>query len=129
MERWKSYRLYLKWGIVMIDTKEMGRRLQNFRRATNLTQEEVAELLEISSNYVSNIETGRDLCSTEVLVGMANLYHASMDYILGESLRYNADRESNGPEKTALMHEFGRLSNEECAHLIKYIQFLRESKP
>ena len=113
----------------MIDTREMGRRLQNLRRATNLTQEEVAELLEISSNYVSNIETGRDLCSTEVLVGMANLYHASMDYILGESLRYNADRESNGPEKTALMHEFGRLSNEECAHLIKYIQFLRESKP
>lgn len=112
----------------MIDTKEMGRRLQNLRRAVNLTQEEVAELLEISSNYVSNIETGRDLCSTEVLVGMANLYHACMDYILGESLRYNADRESGGPEKAALTHEIGRLSREECAHLIKYIQFLRESK-
>ena len=42
-----------------------------------MTQEQAAETLGISPNYVSNIETGRDICSTVVLLGMANLYHAS----------------------------------------------------
>ena len=54
-----------------------------------MTQEQAAETLGISPNYVSNIETGRDICSTVVLLGMANLYHASVDYMLGESLEYN----------------------------------------
>ena len=47
-----------------------------------MTQEQAAETLGISPNYVSNIETGRDICSTVVLLGMANLYHASVDYML-----------------------------------------------
>ena len=58
-----------------------------------MTQEQAAETLGISPNYVSNIETGRDICSTVVLLGMANLYHASVDYMLGESLEYNRRRE------------------------------------
>ena len=52
-----------------------------------MTQEQAAETLGISPNYVSNIETGRDICSTVVLLGMANLYHASVDYMLGLLLK------------------------------------------
>ena len=92
--------MYMKWGMVMIDTKAIGKRIQALRRAAGMTQEQAAETLGISPNYVSNIETGRDICSTVVLLGMANLYHASVDYMLGESLEYNrrkrSGRESDG---------------------------------
>ena len=55
--------------MVMIDTKAIGKRIQALRRAAGMTQEQAAETLGISPNYVSNIETGRDICSTVVLLG------------------------------------------------------------
>ena len=90
----------------MMNAKAVGKRLQALRRSAGLTQENVAEALGISDNYVSNIETGRDICSMVVLLGMANLYHASMDYILGESLAYNLDKEADGERRAALLHDF-----------------------
>ena len=93
----------------MMNAKAVGKRLQALRRSAGLTQENVAEALGISDNYVSNIETGRDICSMVVLLGMANLYHASMDYILGESLAYNLDKEADGERRAALLHEISRL--------------------
>ena len=47
----------------MMNAKAVGKRLQALRRSAGLTQENVAEALGISDNYVSNIETGRDICS------------------------------------------------------------------
>ena len=87
-----------------------------------MTQEQAAETLGISPNYVSNIETGRDICSTVVLLGMANLYHASVDYMLGESLEYNRRKGEAGENRTALLHEVRRLQEAECGHLLRYIQ-------
>lgn len=109
----------------MIDTKAIGKRSQALRRAAGMTQEQAAETLGISPNYVSNIETGRDICSTVVLLGMANLYHASVDYMLGESLEYNRRKGEAGENRTALLHEVRRLQEAECGHLLRYIQLMR----
>ena len=84
-----------------------------------MTQEQAAETLGISPNYVSNIETGRDICSTVVL------YHASVDYMLGESLEYNRRKGEAGENRTALLHEVRRLQEAECGHLLRYIQLMR----
>ena len=113
----------------MIDTKAIGKRIQGLRRAAGITQEQAAEALGISPNYVSNIETGRDICSTVVLLGMANLYHASVDYILGESLEYNKRNREAGENQAALLHEVGRLQEDACGHLLRYIQLMRTDKP
>ena len=112
----------------MMNAKAVGKRLQALRRSAGLTQENVAEALGISDNYVSNIETGRDICSMVVLLGMANLYHASMDYILGESLAYNLDKEADGERRAALLHEISRLDEVSCGHLLKYIHLMRDTE-
>lgn len=111
----------------MMDTRAIGKRIQTLRKSTGLTQEKVAEILNISANYVSNIETGRDICSTVVLLGMANLYHASVDYILGDSLEYNRDKGLGGENRAALLHEIDHLDEASCGHLLKYIQLMQES--
>ena len=111
-----------------MNAKAVGKRLQALRRSAGLTQENVAEALGISDNYVSNIETGRDICSMVVLLGMANLYHASMDYILGESLAYNLDKEADGERRAALLHEISRLDEVSCGHLLKYIRLMRDTE-
>ena len=115
--------------MVMIDTKAIGKRIQGLRRAAGMTQEQAAERLGISPNYVSNIETGRDICSTIVLLGMANLYHASVDYMLGENLEYNRRNGEAGENRAALLHEIGRLQESECGHLLRYIRLMRSDAP
>lgn len=41
-----------------IDYKSIGKRLQKSRKKANITQEELAELLDVSVGYVSQIERG-----------------------------------------------------------------------
>ena len=63
-----------------------------------------------------------------VLLGMANLYHASVDYMLGESLEYNRRKGEAGENRTALLHEVRRLQEAECGHLLRYIQLMRRTR-
>lgn len=112
----------------MIDTKGIGRRIQRLRKEKGLTQEQVAEKLDMSVNYLSNIETGRDMCSTILLLGIANLLDASIDHILGDNLNYNKINDTTGEQHTLLLHKIGTLSEDECSHLLKYISLISENK-
>lgn len=112
----------------MIDTKGIGRRIQKLRKEKGLTQEQVAEILDMSVNYLSNIETGRDICSTVLLLGIANLLDASIDYILGDNLNYNKINCAAGEQHALLIHEVGVMTEDECTHLLKYISLMKETK-
>lgn len=111
-----------------MDTKAMGQRIQRLRKEKGLTQEKVAEALDMSVNYLSNIERGRDVCSTALLIGIANLLDASMDYLLGDTLHYNRIQPVLGDQQTLLMHEIATMSEADCGHLRKYIQLLHEKE-
>lgn len=111
----------------MIDTKGIGRRIQRLRKEKGLTQEQVAETLDMSVNYLSNIETGRDICSTVLLVGIANMLNASIDYLLGENLNFNKISNITGEQHALLVHEIGTMTENECAHLLKYILLMRDT--
>jgi transcriptional regulator with XRE-family HTH domain len=111
----------------MMDTKGIGGRIQKLRRTNGLTQEQVAEAVDISVNYLSNIETGRDICSTVVLLNIANLLNASIDYILGDNLNYSRKSEMTGQYHVDLLHQIALLNENECAHLLKYIALMKES--
>ena len=111
----------------MIDTKGIGRRIQKLRKEKGLTQEQVAEILDMSVNYLSNIETGRDICTTVLLLGIANLLDASIDYILGDNLNYNKINCTTGEQHALLIHEVGAMTEDECTHLLKYISLMKET--
>lgn len=113
----------------MIDTKGIGRRIQKLRKEKGMTQEHVAEVLDMSVNYLSNIETGRDICSTVLLLGIANILNASIDYILGDNLNYNKMNHTTGEQHALLIHEVGAMTEDECTHLLKYISLMKETTP
>ena len=67
----------------MTNTKtEIGRRIRNFRLTNNLTQAQLAESLDISTNFVSEVETGKKNISLEILFRLCQYYNLSADYIL-----------------------------------------------
>lgn len=61
----------------------LGERLQELRLSHNLSQKEVARILDVSYSVISNYESGERTPSVEKLVALARLYHCSTDYLLG----------------------------------------------
>jgi len=53
------------------DITEIGRRIQRLRRAKGLTQERLAEELNISVVHLAKIENGKRGCSLDILVDIA----------------------------------------------------------
>lgn len=60
----------------------MGLRIKNQRKALNLTQEVLAEQLDISVKHFSEVERGLSGLSIENLIKLSNILGVSIDYIV-----------------------------------------------
>lgn len=60
----------------------MGRRIRLRRKELGLTQNKLAELLEISNNHLSSIENGREKPSLEKFVILCELLKTTPDFLL-----------------------------------------------
>ena len=58
-------------------------RLRDLREDRDLSQREVAKLLEMSQTGYSKYETGENDIPTSVLQRLADFYNVSVDYLLG----------------------------------------------
>lgn len=63
---------------------ELSQRLQNRRKELNLTQEDVAIIIHVSRQTISNWETGRTLPDIKSLVLLSDIYEISLDKLLKE---------------------------------------------
>ena len=63
----------------------LGERIKQLRIEQNLTQEEMAQKLNISKSAISLYETNTREPSISVLISLAKLFDVSADYLLGLS--------------------------------------------
>lgn len=67
-----------------IDTKKVSKRLKEFRKDNNLTQEKLAKLLNVVKGTIGNYESARALIATPFLYTICKKYNISADYLLGK---------------------------------------------
>ncbi|MCM1230859.1 MAG: helix-turn-helix transcriptional regulator [Ruminococcus flavefaciens] len=65
-----------------INYKEMGRRIRRQREALGYTREQLAEKLDVSTKFCSDIELGVKGVSIQTLAKLTDLLNLSADYIL-----------------------------------------------
>ena len=61
----------------------MYQRIRDLREDHDLKQRQLAEYLGCSQQVYSNYELGQRDIPTDVLIRLAELYHVSVDYLLG----------------------------------------------
>lgn len=66
---------------------EIGQRIRKFRKASSLSQEELAEKVGISTTHMSHIETGNTKLSLPVFVDIANALSVQTDELLHDEPR------------------------------------------
>ena len=73
---------YRSEGGTTMDLKAVGQRIKAAREAKNLTQEELAALVNLSTTHVSVIERGLKVTKLDTFVAIANALDVSADALL-----------------------------------------------
>ena len=69
-----------------IDYKLLGEQIRYIRNQEHLSQEDLAEICDISASFMGHIERGTRKMSLETFVSIANALHVSTDYLLYSQL-------------------------------------------
>ena len=67
---------------MQFDRTAYGKRIKRLRISTGLTQEQLAEKMNVTSTYIVKIENSKRTGSIEFSVELANCFGVSLDYLL-----------------------------------------------
>ena len=92
------------------DLPGIGKRIQNRRKQLLLTQEQLAEMMNVSIQMVSNLERGNKAIRIDNLINLSRILDVSTDYILTgkettEDIQVLTSRIAQLPEKERKMLE------------------------
>lgn len=74
-----------------IDYNLLGFRIGERRRELSIKQSELAEMLNVSAKYISNIETGKKHLSLDLLAKITIALNTSFDYFINGYIREKPD--------------------------------------
>lgn len=100
--------------------KIIGNNYQKARISNGKTQEEVAEALDLSPSYISDIERGKSIGSLHTLISLCNFYKVSPNNILNPLIDINTELinplilgfDSLNQENKEIISEMIRILNE-----------------
>lgn len=72
------------------EAEEIGKRIRQMRRAKGMTQEQLAEKLNVSPDHLAKVETGKHGCSLEILIDISIFFAVSLDYLVLGTIRRDA---------------------------------------
>ena len=75
-----------------INYVEIGKRIKNEREKNGITREKFAELIGISTTYLSQLELGQRTSSLNTTVKIANVLNISLDYLIHGNSAVKVDR-------------------------------------
>lgn len=96
-------------------------KLRMVRVESGLSQDEVAKNLGISRDTLSKYETGELEPNVDTLVKLANMYHVSLDYLVGKT---NERVSLDNDKPSEFERRFNSLGPEEQRDLEKYMDLL-----
>ena len=96
----------------------MGRRIKKIRKEKGLTQEQLAELCDLSTAHIGHVERGSRALSIETLVKIALVLDVSTDYIL---LDVVADKDMNFEKITVAIGEYPQENIDRFYNVVKIL--------
>ena len=90
-----------------MDYISIGKRIAKIRKKKKLTQEALAERVDSSSTYISNIERAAKQPSLNMLVRIASVLEISLDYLVLDN--YSNDKIKDSIEIEEIITKLGKL--------------------
>lgn len=100
----------------MLNYDKLGERIRELRLYEKMTQECLAECVNVTSKHISNIENGASKVSMETLINIANSLNTTMDFLLQDSL------DSEKSYEKEISNLLKGCSKEKKKRLIEYLR-------
>lgn len=104
-------------------TIKIGKTIQQIRKSNGYTQEKLAEEIEVSVRYISDIEQDRAKPSYEILIRICNLFKISLDQIFSEYINIR-----NNKTLEYQLSGYDKLSEEDKKTIEYLIMYFNSSK-
>lgn len=75
--------------MITLDYDAIGKRVKAARKKKNITQEKLADAIDITPPHMSNIETGNTKVSLPALIRIANELDTTLDTLVADNLIKN----------------------------------------
>ena len=105
-----------------LDFVTIGKRIKEHRQAKGITQEFIANSLDVNPSHISNIECGRANPSLTALIKIANILECSVDCFLSEE--YTFDMYKTDDLDTVVMDKLSLYDSDKKEKLIKRMDIL-----
>lgn len=98
----------------------IGQKLRKVRISKNLTQEYVANMADVNTSHISNIENNRVKVSLSTLIQICNVLDTTVDYILADEYNH-----STSVIEQEILHEVQACNLETQKQILKIVKALQ----
>ena len=105
-----------------IDYKLIGERIKRIRKSNGVTQEVLAEHLDVSIGYVSQVERGITKISLDLLAAISTVLGCDIAYLVSESAI-----NSNEYMESEIISEIKKLDQKKKKYILSVIRLTNES--
>lgn len=105
----------------MMDNKAIGRHVKKYRRIKNLTQDQLAEAVDISTVHMSHIETGSVCMSMDCLLKVCSVLEITPNHLLLSDFNLKKD-------PGILEEKLERLTEDEMRLVLSFTEMLGEAR-
>ncbi len=102
-----------------MDTKLIGKRIQAIRKMRGYTQEQFSQMVDLSTNYLSNVETGIKTPSLDTLIAIINALQCDANAILADVVDTTVSKESG-----LITKELAELPLEDQRRIMRVVEAL-----
>ena len=105
-----------------MDYVALGNRIKEVRINKKITQETLAEITGLTTNYISIIERAKGIASIETIVKIANALEISMDFLFQD----NISNFKNGDNDEEIISLLKQLSSKEKTYIVENIKLFKK---
>ncbi len=101
--------------------KEIGFRIAYYRKERSISQEKLAEMLEISIPQMSKLECGRALLNVKQIVSLCKIFNISPNELIFDNINFTEDKSKNINNLVAFAVNSLNINSKEDKELLKNI--------
>ena len=117
----------LLYIVIVIFFKEesnvtLGEKIKRLRKLNNMSQQQLADYLEINRNYLSRIETNKSDPTSTIILKLTTLFEITPSILLGT----NINNDQRDGKKKFIIDSCDSLSDDDLEFLIRIISLMKE---
>lgn len=129
---WKEVMQNMETQQVIYEPVEMGKRLKSLRKANKLSQEALAEVLNVSKDTVYNYEKGNTSIPHDCIIQLCQEFNVSADYFFfgrENPLNNDTDKIEDNNLKDMIMNKIDRCDSFDKKRILDMLDILLVERP